>query len=333
MHAGAFSFSRNRQYMKMLNWLIIPLVFTACGTDSDMQTQSDGNNNGNAAHTPYVTQLEFPRISSNGKRKVIIHEVGSKMNYAVEWDYNRKTQRWTCYTLTPDSYANNGNSRRNLWPKGDPWDYDPNIDSQDQQAISNELSKSYFPDDSDAYYEKGHICPSADRLATKEENEQTYLMTNILPMVHNFNAGVWEKMETQVRKWLGNTDSREWSGFCDTLFVCKGGTISEDKILGYTVDQAKVNNESYPHPGHHPIPRYYFMALLAKKGNTYHALGFWVEHTNQPYSKTDGLGNYVVNIRKLEQQTGLDFFCNLPDDIEEKVENVTMEEIRRFWGL
>ena len=253
MHAGAFSFSRNRQYMKMLNWLIIPLAFTACGTDSDMQTQtSDGNNNGNAAHTPYVTQLEFPRISSNGKRKVIIHEVGSKMNYAVEWDYNRKAQRWTCYTLTPESYANNGNSRRNLWPKGDPWDYDPNIDSQDQQAISNELSKSYFPDDSDAYYEKGHICPSADRLATKEENEQTYLMTNILPMVHNFNAGVWEKMETQVRKWLGNTDSREWSGFCDTLFVCKGGTISEDKILGYTVDQAKVNNESYPQPPPHP---------------------------------------------------------------------------------
>ena len=86
-------------------------------------------------------------------------------------------------------------------------------------------------------------------------------------------------------------------------------------------------------PSHHPIPRYYFMALLAKKGNTYHALGFWVEHTNQPYSKTDGLGNYVVNIRKLEQQTGLDFFCNLPDDIEEKVEKATVEEIRSFWGL
>ena len=309
----------------MFHGLILFLALTACGKDGDAQS--------NTAQTSYVTGLEFPRLATDGNSKVIIHKVGSKMNYAVEWDYNRKAQRWTCYTLTPDSYAYNGNSRRSLWPKGDPWNYDPEIDFLDQQAISNELSKSYFPDDSNNYYEKGHICPSADRLATKEENEQTYLMTNILPMTGKFNAGIWEKMEEQVRKWVGNTSSREWSGFCDTLFVCKGGTISKDKILGYTIDQAKVREETVPHPGHHPIPRYFFMALLAKKGNTYHALGFWVEHTNQPYSKTDSLGNYVVNIRELEQLTVLDFFHNLPDNIEKKVERATKDEIRSFWGL
>ena len=30
--------------------------------------------------------------------------------------------------------------------------------------------------------------------------------------------------------------------------------------------------------------------------------------------------NYAKSIDQLEQLTGLDFFCNLPDDIEQKVE-------------
>lgn len=322
---------------RIFNCIVLLTALTSCGNEdasqdspSPQQTPAPNVNRNKVAYTG----LEFPFVPDDDSREVIVHQTGGKTNFALEWDYDRRAQRWTCYTMTPANYASNGNSRKKLWPNGDPWKYDPNVDAENQQATYNELSKSYFPDGSTNYYEKGHICPSADRLASKEENEQTYVMTNILPMVHNFNAGVWEAMETQLRKWLGDTDSRAWNGFCDTLFVCKGGTISEDKILGYTIDQAKVSGEDNPHAGHHPVPRYFFMALLAKKGNTYHALGFWAEHTNQPYSaKTDKLGNYVVNIRYIEQQTGLDLFCNLPDDIEQQTENATAREIRDFWGL
>ena len=53
--------------------------------------------------------------------------------------------------------------------------------------------------------------------------------------------------------------------------------------------------------------------------DTYHALAFWTEHVdaNQPVAD---LGVYAITIDELEVRTGLDFFCNLPDAIEETVE-------------
>jgi endonuclease G len=35
----------------------------------------------------------------------------------------------------------------------------------------------------------------------------------------------------------------------------------------------------------------------------------------------------------LEAKTGIDFFCNLPDDIENSVESLPVENIKRAWGL
>jgi len=40
-----------------------------------------------------------------------------------------------------------------------------------------------------------------------------------------------------------------------------------------------------------------------------------------------------VNIKTLEDKTGIDFFCNLPDDIEKKVETQDVEAIKNLWGF
>lgn len=60
------------------------------------------------------------------------------------------------------------------------------------------------------------------------------------------------------------------------------------------------------------------MCLLAVKDGAYKAIGFWTEHVNavekHPYSY------YAKSIDEIERLTGIDFFCNLPDDIEQEVE-------------
>ena len=61
-------------------------------------------------------------------------------------------------------------------------------------------------------------------------------------------------------------------------------------------------------------------------------MAFWVEHTTQNKAG-DNLANYIINIHHLEQKTGIDFFCNLPDKIEEEVENQNVEDIKRDWGF
>ena len=63
----------------------------------------------------------------------------------------------------------------------------------------------------------------------------------------------------------------------------------------------------------------FFMAMLSRKGSQWQAMGYWVEHTNADRSN-DNRKNYAVSIDALESLTGIDFFCNLPDDIETKVE-------------
>ena len=78
-----------------------------------------------------------------------------------------------------------------------------------------------------------------------------------------------------------------------------------------------------------PVPKYFFVALFSQKGTKYKAIGFWVEHSNKDL-KNDKLTKYVVSIKELEELTGIDFFCNLPDDIEKVVESRVAP---LAWGL
>ena len=64
------------------------------------------------------------------------------------------------------------------------------------------------------------------------------------------NTGIWLTLEGQVQSWGRSCTSS------DTLYVVKGGTIDkEDQIRGY------ISNDLSK-----PIPKYYYMALLFKKG-------------------------------------------------------------------
>lgn len=67
-----------------------------------------------------------------------------------------------------------------------------------------------------------------------------------------------------------------------------------------------------------------------KNSNGYRAMGFWIKHEA---NKDTNLAKYVVNIDELEKFTGIDFFCNLPDDIENHVEGLPLENVLRAWGF
>lgn len=304
-------------------YLIASIAFIACGSSSDgsdptptppTPTLTAGNTNKNdASSNEFLARLEMPKTRTDSK--VITHSTQNYgVTYSVEWDGNIRAQRWTCYDMNKRNSAKNGNTRKSLWPEGDPWNYDPDVPKSEQQALTNELSKSYYPGSND-FYEKGHVCPSNDRLYTKDANEQTFYMTNILPMVGKFNGGIWQKMELQVNSWAQKL------GDNDTIFICKGGTIDKaDQILGKT-----RNN--------HVVPKYFYMALLKRDASgSMKMLGFWAEHLNEDKSG-DALKGYVVSIDELEQKTGIDFFCNLSDTIEEQLESKSAADIISAWGL
>ncbi len=50
-------------------------------------------------------------------------------------------------------------------------------------------------------YDKGHLCPAGDRKFSKEAYDETFLTSNISPQNHDFNAGIWNRLEQKTRQW------------------------------------------------------------------------------------------------------------------------------------
>lgn len=301
--------------------LTLCLCFSACDDDSSNlpgqeKKVKDGTNinKNDDSKNALLSQLQFPHVKG-GTSEVISHSTEAYgLNYSIEWDHQLRAQRWTCYVFNPQNAVSKWS--RNQWKNtewgGDPFQLDPKVPSSEQPPVTGEFSSSYYPG-TGTRYDRGHICASQDRMCSMEVNEQTFYMTNMMPQVNDFNSGIWAKMEGQLRAW-------NISSFRDVLYICKGGTIDkESQILSRTRSGFIV-------------PRYFFMAVLCKEANTYKALGFWVEHLDADHSD-DSLREYVVNIDRLEQLTGLDFFCNLPDEIEDEVESASRNQIISEWKL
>ncbi len=297
------------------------LALTSCGDDGEDIIIERNNNQKSNTNQPVAndnrnttgiiaarTRLEFPKLK-DGKSIVVVHRAELNkntkqegINYCIEWDPSINAQRWSCYQMYSSINYNSGYNVSRYSA-----DNDGTLSAECQYPNDPDLPSQYHMT-ADPYkyngYDHGHICPSADRLRSKESNYQTFYITNMQPQRNVFNAGIWNNMEAAVRTWAAASD---------TLFVCKGGTIDkEEHIIGYLTDQIVRKNKI-------PIPRYFFMALLSKRNNTYKAMGFWVEHLNEDHSY-DALSNYAYSIDQLEEMTGLDFFCNLPDDIENSIE-------------
>ncbi len=298
---------------------LLPLALLATlvschDTDDDINQPSDVAANVNANPTtrePALQRLEFPHVKG-GNSVVLIHSTADSygINYSVEWDYDKKAQRWSAYQLNSLTLKQNTTRYRS----------DTNQYPNDPLLPNNQyLSQDCFWNTG---FDHGHICPSADRLYSQEANYQTFFLTNMQPQFKAFNASdysPWYQLESQVRSWANATAT-------EMLYVVKGGTIEDNQIL--------TNNDGSPRllKGEMRIPKYFFVALLLKNKEGYKAVGFWMEHLDR-YTAPVTLGSCAMNIRDLEQKTGIDFFCNLPDDVENRVETLPIENVRRAWGV
>lgn len=304
-----------KKYFLYLPLTITALTLTSCGGDDN--GNDDGSNGGNGGNVrnfncniatvsnPEITGLQYPRLRG-GNSKVITHSSkGFGVNYSVEWDSDIKSQRWTCYILTKE------NSKKKVSRYYGDKDAIPGAANSSYPFDPNLSAGEYWDDD--YYYgsgfDHGHICPSNDRLYNNEVNYQTFFLTNMQPQYSVFNgsssahkfSGLWINMEDFVY----NTGKNLKDG--DTLFICKGGTIDKESQILTRIKGKLI------------VPKYFFCTLLLKDSRGLRTLGFWFEHSNV-YHGDDPLVDYTMTIDEIEQLTGIDFFCNLPDDTEEKVE-------------
>lgn len=241
----------------------------------------------------YAGMLEIPALKGGSMNQFITHT--TKRNgkdyptYSLEYSYKYKHSYWIAYRFDNTTGGSVG--------RNDAYKPDPELPSQ-YAARHSDYTKSG--------YTRGHLCASSDRQYSKEANQQTFYMSNISPQLGNgFNqsGSAWNTGEDKVQKW-----GYDISKATDTLYVVKGGTIGEDMIKGYIKNGIA-------------IPKYFFMAVLFRSGDNYKAIGFYMPHENlkdDPNKKDPK--KYLMSIDALEQATGINFFHNLPDKIENVVE-------------
>ena len=301
MKKNKFCFSVSfASFKQVLLVLAIAIIAISCGDDTPNWTPSNGN--GNSSYTPssdIAARMETPRILSDGLTVVVSHDVainGKKVvTYELEYDKSKFHSRWVAFRF-------DGNTRAQSVGRSD----EPFMDDPSLSSTLHIGYKGFGPG-----YDRGHLCASADRLYDRTANEQTFYMSNMSPQLSSFNQGYWVTLESQVQK-LGRSKT-----FSDTLYVVKGGTIKEGQIKSY-ITRKNGNKVA--------VPKYYYMALLKVKNGVYHSIAFWMEHKEYGYSYNNKaplseIMNHAVSVNELEQLTGIDFFPNLPDATEEKVED------------
>ncbi len=240
-------------------------------------------------------------------------------NFSYYWDKDALVAHWVAYPLNSSLAGTGGRS--------DAWDYDPDLPKEDQPLLYSGYrtgSPSTNSDGGHAYWDRGHQCPSADRLSYKD-NIQTFYFTNMTPQNPNLNQNIWADLETKVRSW---------SKVFDTLYVATGCVVKGS--TGYAYDNAgkKVT-----------VPVGYYKALLGyQKSRTvgitsqtygYTGVAFYFENRDYPYSGNphQPIMNQAMTIDELEALTGEDFFVNLPKVIDkERADKVESTKDTYWWN-
>lgn len=282
----------------------------------DTQERPNENKNENSdIDNPAARLLEMPRVNTTNflAAHYVDYDNQHIMNLAIEWNAAMRHSSWVAFSF--DSTTSQDNVKR-----GDAWGWDP--------LIPVELGKVIEDDHKSDGYDKGHLCASEDRVYCKEANDQTFLYSNISPQIGSFNQKYWAKLEALIQKWGRSTQN----GVYDKVYVAKGGTIN--KLLKDWTGKQKANDGLYPTADADGksspksknglvVPAYYYMAILAEKDGKFQAIGFLVPHSEDLPAKptTADLQAYTCSIAHLEEQTGIDFFCNLKDNVEREVES------------
>ena len=155
----------------------------------------------------------------------------------------------------------------------------------------------------DSNYDRGHLCPSADRQDSPTDNSLTFLMTNIQPQLHELNEGPWEKLEEYERELARRHDAE--------LFIVAGGIFdSRYQSIGHGV----------------AIPKANFKLIVAlRQGQQASDVKSDTKVIAVVMPNEAGVGShlwtdYLTSVDAIEKATGYDFLSNVPKAIQSVIE-------------
>lgn len=147
-------------------------------------------------------------------------------------------------------------------------------------------------------YDRGHLAPAADMEFSQTAMEESFYMSNMSPQKPGFNRGIWKELEEWVR------EKAEEKG---SLYVISGGILAGN--MEYIGEEIKI-----------AVPNFFYKVLLYhdQQAETVSTTAFLL-----PNRKSSAeLADFVVPIDEIEEASGIDFFEQLPDAVEQEMESL-----------
>ena len=150
-------------------------------------------------------------------------------------------------------------------------------------------------------FDRGHMCPSADRTVTVTANSATFLMTNMIPQLPANNQGVWANLENYSRSLVSQGNE---------LYIISGGHGLQFFIAN----------------GHVAVPAQTWKVIIVlPTGNNDVSRVTTSTRTIAVVVPNSGSINsdwrtYRVSVDQIEAITGYDFFSNVPSAIQNVIE-------------
>jgi endonuclease G len=186
-------------------------------------------------------------------------------------------------------------------------------------APDTSLPKEFFvvrPNDYRATgFNRGHMCPAADRSVSKEDMDATFLMTNMVPQAPDLNQKTWEKLEVYCRDQA--RDDKELyilagpagrGGVGDkgsrTYLPARGGKILVPAKCWKVV---LILPPGTTHP----------KKVTAEAGRAFAVIMPNIQGLDPDWRK------YSVMVRDVEKLTGYTFFSNMAPDVAKELKTRT----------
>ncbi|HKG58779.1 MAG TPA: DNA/RNA non-specific endonuclease, partial [Pyrinomonadaceae bacterium] len=217
-----------------------------------------------------------------------------KPSFSLSYNKDKGTPNWVSWHLENDWTGN--------LPRNDTFRADPAVSPDWYRVQSTDFFASGF--------DRGHMTPNADRdnPASIPLNQETFLMSNMVPQAPNNNQGPWADLESFLRTLLPANE----------VYIVAGPAGA-----GGSGDNGPANTIAN---GHVTVPAYTWkVALVLPLGDTDVSRVNAATRTiavimpNQNSINSDW-HVYLTSVDAVEALTGYDFFANVPDIVEKSIE-------------
>lgn len=228
-------------------------------------------------------------------------DINAPTNYLIEKDqfvlsYNRDRglANWVSWHLAPEW--------RGRTSRQDDFRPDTDVPEEWYRVTQNDYRSSGF--------DRGHICPSADRTKSVPDNSATFVMTNMMPQAPNNNRETWRLLEEYTRDLM--TQGNEV--YIISGAYGQGGSGSQGGTTN-TIAGGKV-----------VVPSNTWKVIIVLPNGSDDVNRITKETrviaVDMPNSQSigDDWGAYRVSVDDLEQKTNLDFMSKVTTDIQAVIE-------------